>query len=61
VDEYEQGAIKKHEKTRKDKEDDRTRHILDLRAQTGVVFLAHRASTARGHDRFARDVRAAPV
>src|SRR6187401_1676511 len=46
VDEYEQGAIKKHEKTRKDKEDDRTRHILDLRAQTGVVFLAHRASTA---------------
>ena len=46
VDEYEQGAIKKHEKTRKDKEDDRTRHILELRAQTGVVFLAHRASTA---------------
>ena len=46
VDEYEQGAIKKHEKTRKDKEDDRTRHILELRAQTGVVFLAHRASSA---------------
>ena len=46
VDEYEEGAIKKHEKTRKDKEDDRTRHILELRAQTGVVFLAHRASTA---------------
>ena len=46
VDEYEQGAIKKHEKTRKDKEDDRTRHILELRAQTGVVFLAHRASPA---------------
>jgi uncharacterized protein (DUF1015 family) len=46
VDEYEQGAIKKHEKTRKDKEDDRTRHILELRAQTGVVFLAHRASAA---------------
>ena len=46
VDEYEQGTIKKHEKTRKDKEDDRTRHILELRAQTGVVFLAHRASAA---------------
>jgi uncharacterized protein (DUF1015 family) len=46
VDEYEQGAIKKHEKTRKDKEDDRTRHILELRAQTGVVFLAHPASAA---------------
>jgi uncharacterized protein (DUF1015 family) len=44
VDEYEQGVIKKHEKTRPDKEDDRTRHILELRAQTGVVFLTYRAS-----------------
>ena len=46
VDEYEQGLIKKHEKTRKDKEDDRTRHIVDVGAQTGVVFLTYRASTA---------------
>jgi uncharacterized protein (DUF1015 family) len=46
VDEYESGLIKKHEKTRKDKEDDRTRHMLDLRAQTGVVFLTYRASAA---------------
>jgi uncharacterized protein (DUF1015 family) len=46
VDEYEQGLIKKHEKTRKDKEDDRTRHMLELRAQTGVVFLSYAASTA---------------
>ena len=45
VDEYEAGSIRKHEKTRRDKEDDRTRHILELRAQTGVVFLAHRASS----------------
>jgi uncharacterized protein (DUF1015 family) len=44
VDEYNRGLIKKHEKTRKDKEDDRTRHILELRAQTGVVFLTYRAS-----------------
>ena len=44
VDEYDRGLIKKHEKTRKDKEDDRTRHIVDLRAQTGVVFLTYRAS-----------------
>jgi uncharacterized protein (DUF1015 family) len=44
VDEYDRGLIKKHEKTRKDKEDDRTRHIIDLRAQTGVVFLTYRAS-----------------
>jgi len=48
VDEYENGLIKKHEKTRKDKEDDRTRHMLDLRAQTGVVFLTYRASAAVG-------------
>lgn len=44
VDEYEQGLIKKHELTRRDKEDDRTRHMVELRAQTGVVFLTYRAS-----------------
>ncbi|HKY23186.1 MAG TPA: DUF1015 family protein [Vicinamibacterales bacterium] len=42
LDEYDNGTIKKHERTRKDKEDDRTRHIIDLRAQTGPVFLIHR-------------------
>ena len=46
VDEYDRGLIKKHEKTRKDKEDDRTRHITELRAQTGVVFLTYRHSFA---------------
>jgi uncharacterized protein (DUF1015 family) len=46
VDEYDRGLIKKHEKTRKDKEDDRTRHITNLRAQTGVVFLTYHASAA---------------
>ncbi len=45
VDEYDHGLIKKHEKTRRDKEDDRTRHIGTLRAQTGPVFLTYRAST----------------
>src|SRR5687768_9786049 len=35
VDEYDADVIKKHEKTRRDKEDDRTRHIIELRAQTG--------------------------
>ena len=39
VEEYNTGLIKKHEKTRKDKEDDRTRHMVALRAQTGLVFL----------------------
>jgi len=43
LDEYERGLIKKHELTRKDKEDDRTRHMVELRAQTGVVFLTYAA------------------
>jgi uncharacterized protein (DUF1015 family) len=42
VDEYESDRIKKHERTRRDKEDDRTRHIVELRAQTGLVFLTCR-------------------
>src|ERR1051325_789845 len=33
VDEYDHGIIRKHERTRRDKEDDRTRHILVIRAQ----------------------------
>jgi len=41
--EYDAGRVKKHEKTRPDKEDDRTRHIDRLGAQTGPVFLLHRA------------------
>jgi len=44
VDEYEDDTIKKHERTRRDKEDDRTRHIVELRAQTGVVFLTYKAA-----------------
>jgi uncharacterized protein (DUF1015 family) len=46
VDEYERDSIKKHERTRRDKEDDRTRHILEVRAQTGVVFLTYNATPA---------------
>ena len=42
VDEYDSDVIRKHERTRRDKEDDRTRHILVLRAQTGPVFLTYR-------------------
>ncbi len=41
--EYEAGRIKKHELTRKDKEDDRTRHIDAQNAQAEPVFLTHRA------------------
>ena len=56
VDEYEHDVIKKHERTRRDKEDDRTRHIVELRAQTGVVFLTYRPSDAI--DRLCRAVTA---
>jgi len=56
VDEYERDVIKKHERTRRDKEDDRTRHIVELRAQTGVVFLTYKS--ARGVDAVAARVTA---
>jgi uncharacterized protein (DUF1015 family) len=46
VDEYDRDIIRKHERTRRDKEDDRTRHILVLRAQTGPVFLTYRAAAS---------------
>jgi uncharacterized protein (DUF1015 family) len=46
LDEYDRDLIKKHEKTRKDKEDDRTRHMIDLRGQTGVVFLTYHRVTS---------------
>ena len=42
IDEYDRDLIRKHERTRPDKEDDRTRHMLMLRAQTGPVFLTYR-------------------
>lgn len=43
VDEYDDDRIRKHEKTRPDKENDRTRHLLELGAQTGPVFLTYPA------------------
>ncbi|HSI89301.1 MAG TPA: DUF1015 family protein [Pyrinomonadaceae bacterium] len=46
LEEYEKGKIKKHEKTRPDKVADRTRHMLELRAQTGLIFLAYRGTEA---------------
>jgi uncharacterized protein (DUF1015 family) len=55
LDEYDRDIIKKHERTRKDKEDDRTRHIVELRAQTGPVFLAHRPNAQI--DELARRIR----
>ena len=43
VDDYLSGVIKKHENTRRDKEEDRIRHVDALSAQTGPIFLAYRA------------------
>lgn len=43
VDDYQNNIIKKHELTRSDKEEDRTKHINTLNANTGLVFLSYRA------------------
>ena len=42
INDYEKDVILKHEKTRREKEDDRTKHIITTEAQTGVVFLTYR-------------------
>jgi uncharacterized protein (DUF1015 family) len=46
LDEYDNNLIRKHERTRPDKEEDRTRHMLVLKAQTGPVFLTYRSRPA---------------
>ena len=43
VEEYETGQIKRHEFTRKDKEDDRTRHVTEQAANAEPVFLTYKA------------------
>jgi uncharacterized protein (DUF1015 family) len=44
IEDYEKDIIKKHEKTRRDKEDDRTKLIGTISADTGPVFLTYRDS-----------------
>lgn len=44
VEDYEQGKIKIHEKTRRVKEEDRIRYVDTQNANTGPVFLAYRDS-----------------
>lgn len=46
VDDYLEGRIRRHELTRKEKEEDRFRHIDTTSCQTGPVFLAYRADRA---------------
>lgn len=42
ADDYNNNRIKKHELTRQAKEDDRTKHVLTVNANTGPVFLTYR-------------------
>jgi uncharacterized protein (DUF1015 family) len=44
IDDYERDVIRKHEKTRKDKEDDRTHHVMTLKANAEPVFLTFRGT-----------------
>ena len=46
AEDYNANIIKKHEKTRKDKEDDRARHVMELRNHTGPVFLTYRSNAS---------------
>lgn len=46
VEDYENDVIKKHEKTRQDKEDDRTRLVDTLSANTGPIFLTYRSTAS---------------
>jgi uncharacterized protein (DUF1015 family) len=43
IDDYLNNVIKKHEKTREDKEIDRIKHVDICNAQTGPIFLAYRS------------------
>lgn len=42
IEDYEKDIIRKHEKTRRDKEDDRTRIVHELNAHAEPVFLTYR-------------------
>lgn len=44
IDDYLENRIKKHEKTRADKEQDRINHVDRVGAQTGPIFLAYRSN-----------------
>lgn len=45
IDDYLSEVIKKHEKTRAEKEIDRIKHVDRCNAQTGPIFLAYRSNT----------------
>lgn len=43
IDDYQNGVIRKHEKTREDKELDRIRHVDITNTHTGPIFLVYRS------------------
>ena len=45
VDAYDNGYIKVHEYTRPDKEEDRVKHMVELGAQVGPVFLTYKENS----------------
>ena len=45
VDAYDNGYIKIHEYTRPDKEEDRVKHMIELGAQVGPVFLTYKENS----------------
>ncbi len=58
--EYRSGVIKRHEKTRQDKEDDRTRHVMTLRSHTGPAFFTYRPDP-RLSRAIAEEMKSAPL
>ncbi len=46
IDDYQSGIIKRHENTRREKEEDRVRHVDVCNAQTGPIFLCFRRDEA---------------
>jgi uncharacterized protein (DUF1015 family) len=58
VEEYLNNTIKKHELTRKDKEDDRTKHVKVTNAHSGPIFLTYHAQQSL--DGIINRVRATP-
>ncbi len=60
IDDYLNDVIRKHEKTRQDKEDDRTRHVLETNANAGPVFLTYRDQDEINH-LVDRDMNARPL
>ena len=64
TEQYRTGEIRKHEKTRPDKEDDRTRHLLATASHAEPVFLCFRDEPNKGitiHSMMEADMELSPL